>query len=165
MTFQSREIITYKDEEHCMTSLPLDPYLEERGIEFVMDTTSCWRGYHGEWEIVDKALFLIGFVGNTNIGMKAKLFDLFPNKKIVFADWYSGEIRIQVGEVIEYGHFVVTTEKDVILQFKNGIVISEKEIDNHEKIRERKKQQLKLQQEAKNKPPKKPSFWQKLFGK
>ena len=166
MTFQAREIITYKGERNYMTSLPLDQYLSKRkDVKFVLQNTACWHCYNGEWEINDTMLYLVSLSAKIKDYKEVNLNYLFPNKKVVFADWFSGEIRIQVGEVIEYGNFVVTTEKDVILQLKNGVLISEKEIDNYEEIKKRKIQQLKLQQEAKNIPPKKPTFWQRLFGK
>ena len=166
MTFQAREIITYKGERNYMTSLPLDQYLSKRkDVKFVLQNTACWHCYNGEWEINDTMLYLVSLSAKIKDYKEVNLNYLFPNKKVVFANWFTGEIKIQTGEVIERQRFFNVHEKDLVLQFKKGVLISEKEIDNYKEIKKRKMQQFKLQQEAKNKPPSKPTFWQKIFGK
>ena len=57
---------------------------------------------------------------------------LFPGKKKIFADWYSGTLRIPQGEILDrhpMGHFS-TYERDLILEFKEGYHISSRRVSN-----------------------------------
>ncbi len=49
-------------------------------------------------------------------------------KKIqVFAEWFSGEIRVPMGEMLEYVHmdYYSVYEKDLFITMENGIVIGQ----------------------------------------
>lgn len=49
-----------------------------------------------------------------------------PDQKIFFATWVTGEIRVPIGEMIEYAHigYYSKYEKDLIIQIVDGIVIT-----------------------------------------
>ena len=57
---------------------------------------------------------------------------LFPEKDEVFADWFSGEIRIPTGKQLKYIHLGYQSifEKDIFLNFKDGILLSERIKEN-----------------------------------
>ena len=57
---------------------------------------------------------------------------LFPGQEKVFADWYSGEIRVPQGKLLEYIHlgFASVYEKDLFLKIEAGQVVGKREIDN-----------------------------------
>ena len=57
---------------------------------------------------------------------------LFPDQKEVFADWFTGEIRIPQGDLLEYVHggYDSTYEKDLFLDFKEGYLVSYKYVYN-----------------------------------
>ena len=57
---------------------------------------------------------------------------LFPNQEKVFADWFTGQIRIPMGEMLQYIHqdYESIYEKDLLLNLKDGVLISEKVIEN-----------------------------------
>ncbi len=143
MTAQAGEVIIYKEKRHHMATEPLNDYLDTRDdITFKPEITSCWRGYVGKWKVKYKKLYLIELSGTLeNVPLTIPLVDtmehLFPGQKEVFAEWFTGEIRIPIGEMLEYVHmgYHSVFEKDLILEFENGVLISEKEIDNLELLK------------------------------
>jgi hypothetical protein len=134
MTAQIREIIYYKGEKTVMATEPLSSYLQSRkGICFNARSSACWRGYLGIWKINDKRLFLVKLNGYIDKDYKeVELEYIFSGKKEVFADWFSGKIRISQGELLQYVHMGYSSvfEKDLFLKFKDGVLIDEETIDN-----------------------------------
>ena len=57
---------------------------------------------------------------------------LFPNQKKVFADWFTGILRIPYGELIEYIHsgYDSLYEKELFLKISKGVLVNERKIDN-----------------------------------
>jgi hypothetical protein len=136
MTAQIMERIFYNEEEYGMACEPLGQYLEKKGIQFVGMMSSCWRGYVGTWELKNDRLYLIGLNGLTSQNSEVGLDFLFPGQSEVFAEWFSGEIRIPQGEMLLYVHmeFASIYEKDLILQFENGVLTAERIVDNREEF-------------------------------
>ncbi len=135
MTAQIGEIISYKGEDLMMASEPLNSYLASRRFtNFDTQSTACWRNYYGKWAIKNNKLYLVDFEAYINGGHKVDLNYLFPNAEEVFANWFTGDIRIPTGKLLKYVHmgYASIFEKDLILQFRNGILLSEKEINNRE---------------------------------
>ncbi len=133
MTAQLKEILFYKGDKVAMATEPLDSYLQHRkDINFSCRSTGCYRGYFGIWELRDNKLFIVklqAFIENYKV---VDLKYLFPDKNEVFADWFSGEIRIPQGEMLQYVHLGYESifEKDLMLKFEQGILIDERVIDN-----------------------------------
>jgi len=132
MTAQKHEIILIDGREFGMTSTPLQPYLESlnKPSQFKFTVTSCWRGYVGTWELKGNKLFLIKLKGYRELKplnevLEADLTYLFPGKNEVFADWYTGTLRIPDGKMIEYIHmgFASVYERDLYIKFFNGVMI------------------------------------------
>lgn len=103
-------------------SLPKD---NPRLIELKGDqglNTACWRGYQGSWEIKDGKLFLTGIRG------KYQLSDGDP----IFAGWFSGTIRIPIGNIIRYVHsgFSTVYEKEMNITIQNGFVTAIATVNN-----------------------------------
>lgn len=154
MTAQARERLLFNGEEIWMASLPLNLYLQNRGyIKFVSPSTDCWRGYRGQWEVVDNKLYLTGLTAYIAEDITADINYLFPGQNKVFADWFTGEIRIPKGELLDYVHkgFSSLYSNDLFLVFENGILTKQYEIDNSERFLERLKQR---EQEEKERPAK-----------
>tara|TARA_B110000881_G_C18155057_1_gene307984 strand:+ start:67 stop:498 length:432 start_codon:yes stop_codon:yes gene_type:complete len=143
MTAQIREIIYYKGEKTVMATEPLSPYLQcRKGMCFNAKSSTCWRGYLGIWKINDKRLFLVKLKGYIDKDYKeVELEYIFPGKKEVFADWFSGKIRISQGELLHYVHMGYSSvfEKDLFLKFKDGVLIDEETIDNRIEFEKTKK--------------------------
>ena len=159
MTTQFREVLFYKGEKMGMAEEPLRPYLYARDdISLKSNCSACWRGYVGNWEIKDGKLYLIDLKFGFNEKEDLEMSDLFPGQLKVFADWYSGEIRIPTGEMLEYVHMGYESiyEKDIYLEFENGCLMSERIEDNRAKHRKYLEEQLKEKQ--------KKSWWKRLLG-
>ena len=144
MTAQICEKLIYKGDEYKLTVEPLYPYLENKGIKFISPSTACWRGYVASWLIEDDKLYLTdlkayllkeGF-GNDYVCKsdckEVGLDYLFPNQEKVFADWFSGLLRIPHGKLIRYVHMGYGSiyEKELYIRFVNGKYVSFREVDN-----------------------------------
>ena len=133
MTIQAGDILSYNGEKTTIATEPLKPYLKTRSdVSFIYKSTALVRGYIGTWKIRNKKLYLISLLGFVNNNEKVDLNYLFPNKTEVFADWFSGNIRIPEGELLKKINlgYASVFEKDRILSFKEGILISETVKDN-----------------------------------
>lgn len=143
MTAQISEKLFYKGEETWMASEPLDQYLKNRNnIKFISPSTNCWRGYFGQWEIKDDKLYLIELTGELEGYIEVDLNYLFPGQKHVFADWFSGKIKVPQGKLLDYVHmgYASLYERDLILEFKNGVLANEYVVENEEEYKERLKE-------------------------
>lgn len=137
MTAQVREIIIYEEQEYRMEEYPLHYYLSKIKTDIMFDDTfsACWRGYAGRWEIIRNKLYLTGLSNMTGSGYEFSMKTLFPGQEKVFAEWYSGELRIPRGEMIDHDHrrHIEIYEEDLFLEIENGILINRRVIKNTEK--------------------------------
>lgn len=150
MTAQAREKLIYKGKEHWMASEPLSSYLKtKREIKFAICSTACWRGYRGTWEIIDDQLYLVELKGKIKGDVTVGVSYVFPGRDYAFASWFTGSIRIPHGRMLEYTHagFFSIFEKDLFMQFKNGVLTNQHEIDN---VKEYEDGLLKREQEEKD---------------
>ena len=133
MTIQAGDILSYNGEKTTIATEPLKSYLETRSdVGFIFKSTGLVRGYIGTWEIKNNQLYLISLIGFVDNNKKVDLSYLFPNKTEVFAEWFSGDIRIPEGELLKKINlgYASVFEKDRILSFKEGIIIGETVKDN-----------------------------------
>jgi hypothetical protein len=135
MTAQSMEKLIYNGKEVLIYTEPLSSYLsnlKEKPKLFSL-SSGCWRGYVGTWEIKDDKLYLIDFEGyTTNIYINLGIDSLFPNQTNVLAEWFTGEIRIPIGDMLDYdlNSYESTFESDLFLEFKNGQLIGQRTVNN-----------------------------------
>jgi len=132
MCEQIKEKLYYKGKQYDMgrtrDCYPLNQYLEKRNdVKFVWQSTSCYNGYIATWAIENNKLLLIELKGYIDGRKEVNLNYVFPNQTKVFANWFTGEIKIPIGVV--FGRMDISA-KDLFLKFENGIFVSEKEIDN-----------------------------------
>lgn len=130
------EVLLYNGKKYHMTSLPFSDYLDTRkDIILFQYHTANYRGYFGKWEVRDNKLYLIDLDANVAGTKGVELDYFFPGQSEVFAEWFSGEVELELGEILEYVHagFGSVFEKEIHLFFENGILISESEVDNREK--------------------------------
>ena len=160
MTAQFREIITIEGEKYGMASEPLDPLIvrefsgHREGFPHGYPTlypscTACWRGYIGHWLIDDNQLWLLDVRGSNEVDDgkiyvevdqdQLKLLDwrkTFFNyqKGNIKADWFTGKLIIEMGELIEYVHMAYesTYEKYLLMGIENGNVLSNQIISGKE---------------------------------
>lgn len=133
MTIQAGDILSYNGEKTTIATEPLKPYLETRSdVSFIFKSTALVRGYIGTWKIKNKKLFLVTLVGFIENNDKVDLKYLFPNKTEVFADWFSGDIRIPEGDLLQNINigYASVFARDRVLNFNKGLLISETVKDN-----------------------------------
>lgn len=150
MTAQVRDILTYNGKTYHLATEPLEQLFEIMGDDKPILTTAntaCWRGYVGKWQVENDQLYLVDFKGYGKNQVKVGMDYIFPGKTNVLAEWYSGEIKIPHGELLHYEHqgYMSIYEKDLFLEFKKGILVSTREVDN-----------------TKNFDPKDPMGWDKV---
>lgn len=102
--------------------------------EHVM-STACWRQYIGTWEIRDEKFYLTKLTGTYTI----------EGTEPIFAEWFSGTLRVPEGELLKYVHmgFGSVYEEELHIEIKNGKVINSKTLDNRNKKFNRNKLALK----------------------
>lgn len=133
MTAQLSDIVLYNGKRYLLSDFPLDDFLKQnKVVAFRVRNTASYRGYVADWEIIDDKLYLVKLSANISykhsIGMNA----FFPEESRVFAKWYSGEIRLPDGELLEYVHqgFGSVYERDLFLEFKDGVLINSRVVVN-----------------------------------
>jgi hypothetical protein len=128
MTAQLCDNIIIENEEHGLYCEPLESFWNEYHPkpQFRPPHTACWRGYVASWKIEGGKLYLTGIeTENENL----KIEKVFPGQKMpVFADWYTGELRIPQGEMLQYVHMFYQSrfESDLFLLVDNGIILKKR---------------------------------------
>lgn len=135
MTAQAAERLMYNGQQLSMCSTPLDVFLANSGrdLQFQDRSTACWRGYIASWEIRGDRLYITDISATLANGQDATLGDLFPGYPDgAFAHWFTGEVRCPMGKQIKYVHmgFSSQFEKDLFLEFKAGVLVSERVVVN-----------------------------------
>jgi len=128
MTAQITEVLQYKGEQLSMRTEPLADYFAQTGLQpdFQKQSTACWRGYIGQWEILLDRLYLVGISATYDDGTEGTLDSLFPGfTDRVFAHWYTGVLNIPKGKLTRYVHmgYLSRYEQDLFLAVENGVVI------------------------------------------
>ena len=82
--------------------------------------------------IKNKKLYLVSFLGFIKNNVQVDLKYLFQNKTEVFAYWFSCDIRIPEGDLLQKINtgYASVYSRDRILNFNKGILISETVKDN-----------------------------------
>ena len=140
MTVQLSEPIFYRDAELHAREYPLNNYFARTGIANPFGEESrgrsslCWNGYVASWSIEDGRLYLKKIYDFHGKGVNAlNLETIFPGYADgVFAHWYSGTMKFPQGEVIKRvgSTAQVIFERDLILVFCKGLLISENVVAN-----------------------------------
>jgi hypothetical protein len=132
MTAQICDKIIIEDQEHRLYCEPLESFWNEYNPkpDFVPLHTGCWRGYLASWKVEGSKLYLTGIeTENENLKMEK----VFPVKQAsIFADWFTGELRIPKGEMLQYVHMFYQSkfESDLFLLVDNGIILKEQVRNN-----------------------------------
>jgi hypothetical protein len=127
MTAQRPDKIIIKNVEYSLFTNPLEDYwTEEKPRPHTFSIrTSCWRGYIATWEILNDYLYLIDIKFNTPNGDIGMDYAFPDNPDKVLADWYTGELRIPLGDLLEYIHggYDSTYDSDWTIKVEKGKVI------------------------------------------
>jgi hypothetical protein len=137
MTAQIHENLIFNGEHTSMSFCPPIPKRDPRIVAVrrdeayredeskILSSTACWRGYQGTWEIRDGRFFLAALRG------KFRLRD----DGLIWADWFSGVLRIPRGKVLQYVHmgFGSVYEEEIHVKVEKGVVTASRVVDNRGK--------------------------------
>lgn len=137
MTAQIHERLILDGEETSIAFCPpvpashpriFEPDPKEVGTDagnLILRSTACWRGYQGTWEIRHGRFYLVDLRGRFRLRAGGP----------VFADWFSGVLRVPKGEILQYVHmgFGSVHEKEVHIKVESGVVVATRVIDNRGK--------------------------------
>lgn len=141
---QTPERLRFDGMEEQLMATPLENYWSEvnpKPPALAQTSLSCWRGYVGTWEIIDKRLYLIK-LDRHEIRPKDESFveenvavpfePLFGHEGPIPAEWFSGVLRVARGQVITQVNagFASVYDEDVFFVVEHGTVISERVIKN-----------------------------------
>ena len=130
MTAQMHERLYYKTKRYGMAAEPLYHYWALVGgrPKFQLRSTGLWRGYIGSWRVTKDRLYLIGLEGGFEDGSALTLEALFPGyPERVFAHWFSGQVRLPQGNLVEYIHagYASVYEANLFLDFEDCVLVRE----------------------------------------
>lgn len=143
-TAQSPDYLIFKGDTLPIFTNPLESYFDDQHPrpdsvfeKYGYNSTGCWRGYIGYWELKNDSLFLIELQGKSmNIDLSLIFSDRNTNGKI-FADWFNYSILNPYGERILYVHMgyssIFEFEKEFF--FSKGILTDIIEYDNSKSIK------------------------------
>lgn len=155
-TAQAPDILILDGKEVPLFENPLEafwpdgngrPNIEAVGLprEEIITSSNNWRGYVAEWAIRGDRLFLTDLSRRCGIPkwrawMKPWADDeyrsvpmelVLPGKELpVFAEWYSGRLKIPQGKMTRYVHMGYGSEyeRELLIEIKNGVVVGRAEI-------------------------------------
>lgn len=124
MTAQAHEKLILEGVQTSMAFCPPLPLSDPRvtKVEYRGLSSACWRGYIGSWEIKGGQLFLIGLSGRYKLQEGAS----------IFAEWFSGTIKVPSGKILKYVHggFSTEYEQEKYITIEDGFVVEIIEQDN-----------------------------------
>ena len=132
MTAQISDNIIIEGQEYKLYCEPLESFWNEFNPkpDFIPPHTACWRGYVASWKVEGRKLYLTG-IETKNENLKTE--KVFPDMKApIFAEWYTGELRIPKGEMLQYVHMFYQSkfESDLFVLVDNGIILKERVVNN-----------------------------------
>ena len=115
-----------QEDFYMLSTEPLEQYLESvpPKFRFTPPDSSLRRGYRATWQLdKDDRLMLIDFHGYSMTELAKGVQYLFPGESRVFAYWFTGVLKINVGQVIEYKHrgYESVFESTIEVRFEGGV--------------------------------------------
>jgi hypothetical protein len=88
----------------------------------ILGSTACWRRYRGTWEIIGDRLYLM------HVESAREMMGELP----LFADWFTGVLRVPVGEMQLYVHmgFGSVYESEIHIRVERGRITGRQVRDN-----------------------------------
>ncbi len=137
-TAQIPDFLIYNGDTLSIFTNPLESYFDKIPRpdnvfhRYGYNSTACWRGYIGYWELRNDSLFLVELQGDsTAIDLSLIFKDRETNNKI-HADWYSSSLLNPYGKLIHYEHtgYGSIYEYEKKFDFTNGILKGIVQLDN-----------------------------------
>lgn len=145
-TAQQPDVLIYKGKTYDLFANPLEAFYpdEKKRPRYVVEpgvmSTGNWRGYVATWTIEDNFLYLVKIDAwtcprNFKNCQKVDLARLFGSKYRdgkVKADWFSGDLRIPDGKMLQYVHmgYGSVYDREITLTVDSGKFVKESIVDN-----------------------------------
>jgi hypothetical protein len=141
MTAQDPDRIRYQRRVYDLSSEPLEDYFNEhrpKPESFAGICSACWRGYMARWSIRKGKLYLDRIQPYLDGDAREDesqddtyhrhMAEIFPNTPSpIFADWFTGELILVSGKIIEYVHLPYATayENEIVIQIHRGNLVGQ----------------------------------------
>ncbi len=150
-TGQEPDILIYKGKPYDLFANPLESFYKtekDRPLFRVRPnviSTGNWRGYIATWKIENGFLYLVKLDAwicrdwnkstCTKVNLKRLFGKRYRNGRIQ-AKWFSGELRMPDGKMLQYVHmgYGSVYEREITLQVKSGKIVAESTIDNTQRV-------------------------------
>lgn len=171
-TGQQPDVLIYKGKSYDLFANPLEEFYKARKnrplfrVKPNVISTGNWRGYVATWAIENGFLYLVKIDAwicrdwNEKSCRKVELSKLFGSRVRsgkVKANWFSGDLRMPDGKLLQYVHmgYGSVYERELIVSVESGRIVKESTVDN---ARRTLPSELELQRQElekmKPKPPK-----------
>jgi hypothetical protein len=133
MHTQLKEILVYKGKEFPVSADPLSQYFtSENSPRFFKNLRANKRGYLGKWAVIKNELFLTSLSGELENADEISLENVFPGKERVFAEWFNGEIILNLGKLLALANKdrPAVYASDLHLEFIKGRLINTQIVEN-----------------------------------
>ena len=136
-TGQQGDILLLNGKRYSIFTNPLEPFLRNNPDKLPKSdvvSTSLWRGYVATWNVKNDRLMLVDVAILQSIakpgerGLSTELASVmarvFPGQKEVIASWFTGNIIVPDGKLVNYVHmgYASTYEKYILLRVEQGTV-------------------------------------------
>lgn len=146
-TGQQPDVIIYKGKSYDLFANPLEDFFKGKRsrpafqVKPNVISTGNWRGYVATWTIEDGFLYLLRIDAwicrdwDEKRCRRVDLKSLFGGRYIkgrVRADWFSGDLRMPDGELLQYVHmgYGSVYERELTLAVESGKLVRESIVDN-----------------------------------
>ena len=133
-TGQITDKINYKGNKYELLTLPLEDYFiknpEKRPTPKIV-STGLWRGYIATFELINAEIFVkdIKVKDSFNGPYKSVFKKVFPNKKNVKLEWYSGLLVVVFGNATPKAVGLIIYENYIVLEVNKGNIVKEKQFN------------------------------------
>jgi hypothetical protein len=152
-TAQQGDRLVLDGKEYFIHTNPLRAWLAEnpgRLPRSEIISTGNWRGYVATWEAKDGQLLLKDIeimarkenssraeYPGSSYGYRSVLSEVFPGQSTIVAEWFTGNIIVPTGEMVQYVHmgYASTYDNYIILRLERGVVVRRWEADLAEFMR------------------------------
>jgi hypothetical protein len=138
-TAQFPDILVYKGKTHSIFTNPLESYFDNQHPRpkdvFKVSCTANWRGYVATWKIEENNLYLVKLIEGSCFedAPEIPIITIFPEQQVpVKASWFSGTLKIPLGERLQYVHMGYESiyEKELFLNIEDGKLVNGKLVCN-----------------------------------
>ena len=146
-TGQQPDVIIYNGKTYALFANPLEEFYKDQKsrplfrVKPHVVSTGNWRGYVATWAIENGFLYLVKVDAwicsdwDARSCRKVKLRGLFGSRYRdgqVKANWFSGDLRLPEGKLLQYVHmgYGSVYERELTLSVESGRVMKESVLDN-----------------------------------